>query len=654
MKLRTAALGVALAFLFSAPASAGPTFSHVSLSLTPSERAQIKGYYAASAITQVPRVRALVARPDLSQDEAAAALAEAFVDAPWNDTRAAFVSELVFGPSSASSRSALVPAVVKAVLQRVDAVLVKSGSIEHTSAPDLAEIRAIYTYIDTRIANAGKPRIDGPDPQNGISPKAYEDSSKLLVAHVSRHAGWAKPATKVSPPVALVRAQAHLTLADLFATATSPQARFELADALGFTGPRRGLLVQRAVLYLDDGTTPDASVEIGRDLVAHLPLEGLGAIVAVDDKATFASRRPVASARPAIETRVTLWGDDIEAGPVDPKSADVVYELSRAAVRSVAQSDPAYARLFEADVKTLAKPFGRAKASDPESAIGGALQLLLTDADRTFVWASIRFLSGQRAPWALVTDALSTLAKAGGKVEVVKATANSGAWSPVDVKAKKDIAITSFAFGGHTWNVERDASQITKVSRDGKPIAIEMFPEARIPLSEGSSWSYGGLAFSKLRGAPKAAMGAGPIARLVATGGRGYDAIATPTPPDYVLEGDLSVNGEVGGVLLRASIDGTKLSGALLALHPTSERTLTLTTLEDAGLEPFMAAPHEAKLPSVVHVKITVRGTKIDADVGGVAVRGTMPANLAKGDLALVAKHGSVVDLSRFAIKPLK
>jgi len=52
-----------------------------------------------------------------------------------------------------------------------------------------------------------------------------------------------------------------------------------------------------------------------------------------------------------------------------------------------------------------------------------------------------------------------------------------------------------------------------------------------------------------------------------------------------------------------------------------------------------------------VHVKISIKGTKIEAVVGTTTVTGTLPATLAKGEVGLVAKRGASVDLAGFTLK---
>jgi hypothetical protein len=50
-------------------------------------------------------------------------------------------------------------------------------------------------------------------------------------------------------------------------------------------------------------------------------------------------------------------------------------------------------------------------------------------------------------------------------------------------------------------------------------------------------------------------------------------------------------------------------------------------------------------------VKVTVKGTKIDALIGTATLSGTLPAALAKGEVGLIAKRGANVDVAAFSLK---
>src|SRR5271163_928308 len=73
--------------------------------LTSSEKAQIASYVAEARVTTAERVRALVARPDLTSDESAAALEDAVSPLTFTEGRVAYFHEMLYGASSLPSRS---------------------------------------------------------------------------------------------------------------------------------------------------------------------------------------------------------------------------------------------------------------------------------------------------------------------------------------------------------------------------------------------------------------------------------------------------------------------------------------------------------------------------------------------------------------------
>src|SRR5262245_538608 len=94
--------------------------------LTQSEQAQIRQLIGSAQVQNASRVRSLVARPDLSADESAAALRDGVSSFVFDETRAAFLKDILYGGASAASRSVLVTAAVKALLARADLLLTKS------------------------------------------------------------------------------------------------------------------------------------------------------------------------------------------------------------------------------------------------------------------------------------------------------------------------------------------------------------------------------------------------------------------------------------------------------------------------------------------------------------------------------------------------
>ena len=126
MKLRALRASALAALLRLAPVAAlvTTTFSasDAHAALTSSEKAQIRDFVAGGRAENAARVRALVARTDLTADESVSALAEAIAPVPFTDQRGIFLRELAFGTASASARPLLVHAVTKSLLARADAV----------------------------------------------------------------------------------------------------------------------------------------------------------------------------------------------------------------------------------------------------------------------------------------------------------------------------------------------------------------------------------------------------------------------------------------------------------------------------------------------------------------------------------------------------
>ncbi|MEO6418711.1 MAG: hypothetical protein ABIP39_04860, partial [Polyangiaceae bacterium] len=204
---------VGAGFLALLAGSEGQAFA----SLTSGEVAQINQYVGTALPLNAQRVRALIARPDLSAEESATALQVALAPLVFNDARANFLRELVFGGASVPSRSILAVATVRGVLARANEVLVKYNKPEDLDAhPEaIAELTRIYAFVESAIANAGPRRGIGVEPQTGISLQAYEDCAGALAAHIEHNPRWLKAEVPLTPAATKVRAQLQLALADL-------------------------------------------------------------------------------------------------------------------------------------------------------------------------------------------------------------------------------------------------------------------------------------------------------------------------------------------------------------------------------------------------------------------------------------------------------
>ena len=184
-----------------------------------------------------------------------------------------------------------------------------------------------------------------------------------------------------------------------------------------------------------------------------------------------------------------------------------------------------------------------------------------------------------------------------------------------------------------------------------------MLPGARVPVSEGAVWSSSGLVFAKMQGSPRAGIAPGPRVRLVGAGARGYDAIATAAPGDDVLvEGDVTPTGPVA-LAVRAIAGKDAWKGVLLALTPGvagaagAPARASIRAIDEAGKETELAAPVDLPAAMPLHVKIVVKGSKLDASIGGVALKATVPPAFAHGDVALGARKGAALDVAGWSVR---
>jgi len=688
--MKPGAFALALALAIGAAPSANAA-------LTSSERGQIRDYVARGQADNAARVRALVARTDLTAEESIAAVTDALVPVPFVEQRAIFLRELVFGVASSSSRPLLAHAVVRGLLARADVVFAKYvGRLDREPAA-IAELAAIYTFLDGAIANAGRPSAAAHDAAAGISAAAYDASSKALRDHVERNARWLKGEGAIPESVGRLRAQAQITLLDMLPGGLTR--RVDAADRLGLTGARRQMLTEWGILLQDAGKLDGAKAERVRQLLARVPgaRVDLELFYAGEDRGVLRARGLVVNAGSAAGDP-NAFGDELTPAAVDPATSSVLQELALLAVKrslddrvelrlqaerdiTAAQRDPEPAKVREFSVGIGGLPrsqgdpsrfLGKPRAPSVEHVIAAAAQLLLLDAPRALDLAFVRMLGGRPESAALLSDAIGALAAfaalsvpapdakpdpRGLSIEVGKSN-GTAMTSMSAIRLAPNGAAIGFTLDGHTWSIDRAAPSfaVTVVTRDGQPVALAHLPTARTPLREGTSWSDGGLTFTKLRGAPRvgfvtaAEKGGLPTVKLAGSSPRGYDAIATSPPgDDFVLEGELTVRTASGGILFRGTNGRESVRGAMLLVTPGGKASLV--SADETGGETALASPIDPAPTMPVHVKISVKGLKVEAVVGNSTLSGTLPALLTRGEIGLFAKGGGGVDLAGFSLK---
>jgi hypothetical protein len=659
-------LGAALLFATTLFAGWAVAPGEAAAALTSSEKGQIRDFVASARAENAVRARALVARTDLTAEESITALSEAVAPVPFTDQRAVFLRELTFGVSSAASRPLLAHAVTRAMLLRADAVFQRYvGGLDHEPRA-IAELIAIYAFLDGTIANAGRPTFAAHDASAGISAAAYDDCSKVLRDHVERNARWLKGDGVVAETLGRVRAQAQAALLDMLPDGITR--RVDAADRLGLQGARRQILTEWGILLADAGKLDDAAAVRVHDSLGRLPgaRVDLEVVYAGEDRGPLRARGIVAFVGGG-SSDASPFGEELTPTKVDPATSTIVQDLVVLAVRRALDNRGELRLQAEHDAAATqsdpGKMLGKPRAPSVDHVVGAAAYLLVVDVPRALDLAFVRAVGGRPESAALLSDAIGALAAfpaassdaaSGLSLELGKGT---GSTKVTAIRLAPNGTALGFTLEGHTWAISRSAPSftVTGITRDAQVLSLGHLATARTPLRDTAPWTEGALSFTKLRGAPRAgivpplAKGGAPTVKLVGSAPKGYDAIGTTAPgEDFVLEGDLTVSGGPGGLALRATNGRDAVRGAMLVVTPGGGAALVTT--DESGNESPLAAPIEPAPQSPVHVKITVKGTKLEAIVGTKTLSATLPATLAKGEIGLVAKRGASVDLAGFAL----
>jgi hypothetical protein len=639
-----------------------PSAAHAAL--TSSENAQIRDFYRGATMAQAGRIRALVARPDLSASESADALRQATEPVAFTNERAALLREIAFGPASDASRPVLMPAITRAVLTRADVALAKLANTDDARA--VAEVNAIYTFLVRDVAQ----KTDSVLPRT-----TRDDCVKAVAEHVEKNARVLRPDGGATTMVGL-RAQAQILLYEMMPD--GPTRRLDTADKLGLKGARRQFMIEWGLLVVDGKNISDAQLASLRSIFERIPgaRTDVTAVTLGDVRAPLVARGRVMPLTTDLTTAVpSFWGDEVAAGDTSAV-AGATGEIARMATQRVLENRGELRARAEADAALTDRehPFGKPTDPTVEGTVAAAVQLLLVDGARAFDWALARFVSAKRESAAILSDALGVLAALAPRVqgnppELVLPLGKPGSNGAIDVLPETQVrlfpngAVSTLTFGGHTYAFDRDESSgaVRAVRRDGQAVTLANLTSARTPMTDTSSWTYGGVAFVRLSGSPRAGMGPGPHVRLESQSP--LDAIATPAPGnDFVLEGELVVeNGEAGiGVRAKTLRDTRQklpkdfLFGGFVALDTSaSPPRIALETSEDLGHVAFMAAPADGPFASPMHLRIQVKGTKVDARVGNATFHGTLPQSMTEGSIVLYAKSGAKVEVQNLRVTKL-
>ena len=632
--------------------------SRAQAALTSSEQGQIVSYVAEGRVATAARVRALIARPDLTIDESAASLAAAFGPLVFQEARAAYAHEMIYGQASLPSRGIVAVALTRALAARADAILSKhEGDLDQDEAAK-SELLRLFAFLETDVANAGQTHGASHDPNAGIGAQSYDEAAKALAVVIEHHPRWLKGDATIPAAAEPVRAQLQLAILDM--TNDTTTRRFDAADRLWLTGSRRAPLTELGILVLDDGHSDPARIDATRALLARLPgaRENVEAVSLIPMPSTLRARGEILAVHTDAKSAAP-FGEDVAPPVVSADLVGLSRSLAAVVVKRGFDVRPELRAQAEADAAAAgndpAKSLGVPGDPSAESAIATAVQLLALDAPRAIEVAMVRAVAGHSEAAALLSDAIGVMAvfappTPGGLSIALGRTDDAGAMTPIDatnVRLAPAGFATSFTLAGHTWSFTRDDSGKVTAKRDGAPPTLAMLDHARAPVSTGSVFSGGGIVFAKMSGAPRAGVSAGGRVRVAGDG-----AIGTAAPGDDVaVEATVDVHGETA-VVVRAIATTSAYKGVGLVLDATTGTLrASLRAWDDAGKSTELAPPVDVPASAHVAVRVAVKGAKLEAHAGTTVLRADVPAPFAHGDVAIAVKHGASFEANGWSVK---
>jgi hypothetical protein len=613
-------------FLLGVAAGLGSA-AHARASLTASETGEVRGYL--ETMTHADRVRALVARPDLTADESAAVMASGLSGAALDDRRMAFLVDVVHNGPSAASRPVLAEATVRALLARTEGIYAQHPA-DLAQSPALADIGRAYWYIAGEVSS----------PEAGLTEASRADIAKALTEHFARESGVLHLDVAVPLAVARVRAQAAISLVD--AMPPAPTRRVDAADKLALAGARRAALIETGILFTDS-VGSDARVAELRGLLDRLPgaREGAEAVFVGDARAAFRARAPVVSTDDtgpgALSEAASPWGPEAPPPAIEASTVAVARGLAEAALRRAIERRPALRAAVD---------------HEGAAAVATAMAMLAIDGSRTLLTAAARAMAGKRESLGAVADALGALVVFAPQAPPAEGLAVAvGHGRVTHLSLEPTGTVSAFHFEGHQWRIDRDpAGAVVALRRDGAAVVPAMFPAARVAATEAQSWKGEGLVLARLSGAPRAVIGAGPRVRVVGTSVA--DCVATASPGDDVaVDADLHVDGAPAGLVVRALPGASSFKGITVLVAPGSPLRVFLLAADGSGND-LAAAPATTTTAAgpTVHVHVVAKGDHVEATVGSAHLAATLPKDLGHGDVAVRAYPGATLEVSGLKI----
>lgn len=657
----------------------GAWTSPAEAALTDSEKAQIRDFYTRGDAVNAPRVRALLARPDLSPDEIRDAFIESAKRAPFDEKHEKFVRDLLFGPASQASRSELLAPVIEGLLARASAVVAAPGA-EAKRAEELVRIHGFVTSDVARATRTGRG-------QGAAAVRS--DALKSVVTAYREHLGApALDPKKLSATMRPARVQAELALVQL---ARDVHARPDVASWVTHSPAAQSVYARTGVLVhgLSIGPIDKANAvaqmmdefpQATRDLsVLWIDKPWPRQLIAPGDMVVAQARLGDTSTIPA-EAR---WSSSVQPAPADAAMVEVAYVLARAGAASLLASDPTFREATGLAIQRARRggaggflavgateapiSLGDSASISEQTLLTHTAELLLLDAPRALALAVAHATENRHQPMEQFALALGLLAAdADGKL---RASVDLGApWKQGTRKAAPATAITgtpgrvdAFELGGHAIQLTREADgTITKVEVDGASPDVTKLSLARPPTLPGPAWSVPAsksssqLRFELLAGPAEMGFPTSSSLRLRAAGSA-RAMVHTPSPgPTYRVSGRVLEAAAGSALVLRANLGSRGISGAAIAFRGAGKSATAKFVVVDESGEVHSLAP-EVPLPADAtgHTfDMKLGRTEITIELGGKKVTSALPAGLVlpknfdkdpKGIALVAGKGGDLV-----------
>jgi len=647
-------------------------------SLTDSEKGQVRSIVQQARPDSATRLRSLIARPDLSADEASEALAAALHDQPLTTSRQALLQELLFGPASQPSRAALVAPVSRALLGRANALL-SSGS---QPAGKLLEDREVFDE-QMRI-HRFLARVVGPE--SGVGGTLRNDSLRAVAAayreHFQKHSDLFGRRGETQGHPLLLRAQAAANLAELAAVLMNGE---EAATWMDLSGPARGFFIRTgAVIETASQAQPSRIAEIAR-VLESVPSGLQGVRVVLVDKVQPSPIGPSSVVLPVrarvgaiAPVRDGLWPAELREELPDQALVEAAWAVSLRAARRVFASDQRIARAgadalahasgkgeatfiapwllqacLDRDASTSARPF------PPESLAAATATMLLVDARRVVDLAMSKWLAGRPEPLEQVVLGLSLLAASDGSsnersIELGQQGGRGALRAAVTVR---DGLVVRFVIDGHRYEVGGDKGGLGDVKYNGEAASSVAISAASVPVTAGDRWGAKDRELVRLSGAPRAALlddGRLILASSASSSGPAGDAVLSRAPAvDHEIQAHVRVLGTGGGLLVRASPRDRGFEGAGLLLECATECTGRMVQFSADGTQtPIGEAIGVGAQPDAgFGLRLSVQGDRLRAWVGSTELTGTLARPLQPGHAGFTVRPDSRLEVRAWRIE---